>query len=75
MQEVAKSGGWGVVKGGKNAKHRQPGFYLRTTSLTRLMRRVCHDQIHQHKSGALYPFQHIDFATIKVFYSKNNSSI
>jgi len=56
----------GSIKGGKNAKHRQPGFYLRTTTLTKLMRRVCRDLMHR-RSGALSPFQAFDIDQIKVF--------
>ena len=52
--------------GPKNgAKARQPGFYLKTTILTKLMRRVCKDQLPR-RSGALSPFKNLEIDGIKV---------
>ena len=47
------------------AKARQPGFYLKTTILTKLMRRVCKDQLPR-RSGALSPFKNLEIDGIKV---------
>ena len=49
----------------KGAKARQPGFYLKTTILTKLMRRVCKDQLPR-RSGALSPFKNLEIDGIKV---------
>ena len=53
------------------AKHRQPGFYLKTTRLTMMMRRVCKDKLPR-RSGALAPFKNLEIDGIKVS-SKNKS--
>ena len=47
------------------AKHRQPGFYLKTTTLTKLMRQVCKDKLPR-RSGAVNPFKEISIEGIKV---------
>ena len=47
------------------AKHRQPGFYLKTTTLTKLMRQVCKDKLPR-RSGAINPFKEISIEGIKV---------
>lgn len=46
------------------AKHRQPGFYLKTTTLTKLMRQVCKDKLPR-RSGAINPFKEISIEGIK----------
>ena len=54
------------IGGARNgAKARQPGFYLKTTILTKLMRRVCKDQLPR-RSGALSPFKNLEIDGIKV---------
>jgi len=51
------------------AKARQPGFYLKTTILTKLMRRVCKDQLPR-RSGALSPFKNLEIDGIKEICQK-----
>ena len=55
----------GESRGKNGAKHRQPGFYLKTTILTKLMRRVCKDKLPR-RSGALSPFRNLEIDGIKV---------
>ena len=52
------------------AKHRQPGFYLKTTTLTKLMRQVCKDKLPR-RSGAINPFKEISIEGIKVILWPN----
>ena len=55
------------------AKARQPGFYLKTTILTKLMRRVCKDQLPR-RSGALSPFKNLEIDGIKVKYENDSKN-